>query len=98
MTSSTETHSQEDTMSTSAIDATQAAEIKEIVCDTLELEPEEVTATSLFKEEHGADSLSAIEVLGALERHYGVVIDQAELARMTNLQGVYDVVVDATGR
>ena len=55
-------------------------EIKEIVCDILELEPEEVTETSLFKAEHGADSLRAIEILANLERSFGVVIDQAELA------------------
>lgn len=85
-------------MSTHAIDAEQAARIKEIVCDTLELEPDEVTDTSLFKEEHGADSLGAIEVLAALERNFGVVIDQSEMAQMTNLQGVYGVVARASGQ
>jgi acyl carrier protein len=73
-------------------------QIKEIVCDILELEPEEVTETSLFKEDHGADSLRAIEILANLERAFGVLIDQAELARMVNLEGVYTVVGESAAK
>ncbi|SOD62578.1 acyl carrier protein [Streptomyces zhaozhouensis] len=73
------------------------ATIKEIVCDILEIEEDEVTETSLFKEDHDADSLRAIEILAALEKEFGVVIDQAELPRMTNLQGVYAVVSESAG-
>jgi acyl carrier protein len=73
------------------------AKIKEIVCEILELEEDEVTNEGLFNEEYGADSLRAIEILGALEREFGVVIEQAELVRMTHLQGVYDVVAETAG-
>ncbi|PFG49919.1 acyl carrier protein [Amycolatopsis sulphurea] len=73
------------------------AKIKEIVCEILELEEDEVTDEGLFTEEYGADSLRAIEILGALEREFGVVIDQAELARMSHLRGVYDVVSETAG-
>ncbi|MES4908103.1 MULTISPECIES: acyl carrier protein [unclassified Streptomyces] len=71
--------------------------IKEIVTDILEIDPEEVTETSLFKEEHDADSLRAIEILAALEKEFNVVIAQAQLSRMTNLKGVYEVVSEAAG-
>ena len=70
-------------------------EIRDIVCEILEIEPDEVTETSLFKEDHDADSLRAIEILAALEKRFDVVIDQAELARMVNLAGVYEVVAEA---
>ncbi|MEY9994403.1 acyl carrier protein [Streptomyces sp. V4I8] len=80
---------------------TQLAErtdaIKEIVCDILEIEEDEVTQTSLFKEDHKADSLRAIEILAALEKKFNVVIDQAELPRMVNIEGVYQVVAEAAG-
>lgn len=66
--------------------------IKEIVCEILEIDPDEVTETSLFKEDHDADSLRAIEILASLEREFGVEIDQSELSRMVNLRGVYEVV------
>ncbi|OPF82737.1 polyketide-8 synthase acyl carrier protein [Streptomyces antioxidans] len=71
--------------------------IKEIVTDILEIDPDEVTETSLFKEEHDADSLRAIEILAALEKTFNIVIDQSELGRMVNLRGVYEVVSDAAG-
>ncbi|MBO3679161.1 acyl carrier protein [Streptomyces sp. NEAU-YJ-81] len=71
--------------------------IKEIVTDILEIDPDEVTETSLFKEEHDADSLRAIEILAALEKAFNIVIEQSELSRMVNLQGVYEVVSDAAG-
>lgn len=84
-------------MSTPTVDVERIAEIREIVCETLELEPDEITETSLFKEEHGADSLGAIELLAAFERRYGVVIEQAEMAEMINLRGVHTVVARAAG-
>ncbi|MDT3399850.1 acyl carrier protein [Streptomyces sp. B1866] len=71
--------------------------IKEIVVDILEIEPGEVTDTSLFKEDHDADSLRAIEILAALEKTFNIVIDQSELSRMVNLDGVYEVVSEAAG-
>ncbi|WP_028661666.1 acyl carrier protein [Saccharomonospora saliphila] len=71
--------------------------IKDIVCDILEIDPDEVTNTSLFADDHGADSLRAIEILASLEKQFSVVIDQAELPRMVNLDGVYAVVAEAAG-
>ena len=72
-------------------------EIKVMVCDILELEHEEVTETSLFKEEHGADSLRAIEILATLEKRFAIKIPQSEMAKMVNLAGVHDVVRTAAG-
>ncbi|MEU8961423.1 acyl carrier protein [Streptomyces sp. NPDC048491] len=80
---------------TNGLDADHKQQIKEIVCDILEIDEDEVTGTSLFKEEHDADSLRAIEILAALERTQNVTIDQAELSRMVNLEGVYTVVAEA---
>ncbi|PSR68653.1 polyketide-8 synthase acyl carrier protein [Nocardia sp. MDA0666] len=69
--------------------------IKETVCTILELEPEEVSDSSLFKDDHGADSLLAIEILAQLERTFKITIDQSELERLVNLEGVYSVVAEA---
>ncbi len=80
---------------TTTIDAGQQTRIKEIVCDVLELEEDEVTDSSLFKEDHGADSLRAIEILAGLEKEFKVTIEQTELERMVNLDGVYAVVGEA---
>jgi acyl carrier protein len=69
--------------------------VKEIVCEILEIDPSEMTGTSLFKEDHGADSMGSIEILSSLEKKFGVDIDQSELARMVNLDNVVAVVEES---
>jgi acyl carrier protein len=79
---------------TMAVDA-RKEQIRDLVCEILEIDPGEITPTGLFKEDYEADSLRAIEILASLERTFGVTIDQAELARMVNLEAVYEVVAEA---
>ncbi|MFI1018838.1 acyl carrier protein [Streptomyces sp. NPDC020965] len=83
---------------TAVITAEQRAEIKDVVCEILEIEPADMTDTSLFKEDHNADSLGAIEILSSLERTFGIEIDQAELVRMIHLDGVVAVVQEGLAR
>lgn len=66
--------------------------IKDIVSNILEIEPAEMTDTSLFKEDHNADSLRAIEILASLEKEFKVEIPQTELSNMVSLSAVYEVV------
>jgi acyl carrier protein len=66
--------------------------LRAIVIDVLELEPEELTDTSSFIDDHDADSLLAIEILARIEKDLGVAIPQDDLTRMTNLDGVRTVV------
>lgn len=82
-------------MPTLTMDPETRTAIKDLVCDILEIEPDEVTDTSLFKEDHEADSLRAIEILAALEKRFKVTIDQAELSRMVNLEGVHAVLTES---
>lgn len=65
--------------------------IKDIITEVLEIEPEEMTETSLFVKDHGADSLRAIEIMSRLEKRLGIQIPQNDLAKMTNLENVYAV-------
>ncbi len=78
----------------SQVNQEKLANIKEIVCDILELEEEEVSTESLFKEDHSADSLRAIEILATLEKEYQIKIPQEKLPLMVNLTGVYGVVAE----
>ncbi|MEU5883467.1 acyl carrier protein [Spirillospora sp. NPDC047279] len=82
-------------MTTAADD--RMAKMRDIVCEILEIDPDELTDESLFKEDHDADSMGSIEILALLEKEYGVVIDESELIRMVNLNGVYAVVAEVAG-
>ncbi|MEO3871991.1 acyl carrier protein [Nonomuraea sp. B12E4] len=76
---------------------TRFARIKDIVCEHLEVAPGTMTDTSLFIEDHDADSLGLIDVVAAIEKEFDILIDQSDLARMVNLTTVYQVVSESDG-
>lgn len=72
-------------------------QIRDLVCEILEIEPTDLGDDDDFKEAHGADSMATIELLGALEMRYKVSIDQSQLPTMGTFNGVYDAVAKAAG-
>jgi acyl carrier protein len=72
-------------------------EIREIVADVLELEPQEITDQGDFREQYEADSIRAIEILSRLEKKYKIEIPQSELPEMQNVQAVYKVMARHAG-
>jgi acyl carrier protein len=78
-------------------DVDRLEDMREIVAEVLEVEPEEITETSDFAEDHEADSLRAIEILARIEKRYKVDIPQSELPNMNNLRNVYTVVSQYAG-
>jgi acyl carrier protein len=66
------------------------AELREIVAEVLEIEPEELTDTGDFAEEYGADSLRAIEVLARIDKRFRVEIPMAELPELRNLKATFE--------
>jgi acyl carrier protein len=73
------------------------AELRELIAEVLELEPEEITDTGSFVEEYDADSLRAIEILARIEKKYKVEVPQEDLAQMENLLAVYETVKGRLG-
>ena len=52
-------------------------EIKAVICEHLEVEPDEVTMDTTF-EELGADSLDLFQVVIEIEEKYNIKLDDAE--------------------
>ncbi|UQX03440.1 phosphopantetheine-binding protein [Streptomyces sp. RerS4] len=77
------------------LDDSAKGKIKTIVCDTLEIEEEELTEDSDFMSEHDADSMRLIEIVSALELTFGVNIKESDTARLVDLNGVYAVLAEA---
>lgn len=82
---------------TATAQATHYNELRDMIAEVLEVEPEEITDTSSFVDDHDADSLRAIEILARIEKKYHVEIPQEELASMENLQAVYAMVSERAG-
>jgi len=74
----------------------QLEELRELVAEVLELEPEELTDTGDFVADYEADSLRAIEILARIDKQYQVEIPQAELPELRSLQAVHAAVVRHT--
>jgi acyl carrier protein len=79
------------------MDQDRMAELRDIVADVLEIEPEELTDTGDFMEDYQADSLRAIEILARLDKKYKVEIPQSELPELRNLTAVHDALARHAG-
>ncbi|GAA3083592.1 acyl carrier protein [Streptosporangium carneum] len=67
-------------------------QLRDILVDVLEIEPDELTETSDFVNDHGADSLLAIDIISSIERDMGVCIPSEALPEMTDLSAVLGLV------
>jgi acyl carrier protein len=72
-------------------DAEREAKVREIVANVVELDESSLTRTGLLVEEHGADSLDAIEILTHLETTFSVEIDPKAASRMVNVDAILEV-------
>ena len=68
-------------------------ELRELVADVLEIEPDELTPDGNFVDVYEVDSLLAIEMVARIDSRYGTEISVQELARMTDLRSVQAVVL-----
>ena len=68
--------------------------ISEIIKDQLSLDGVEITESSSFKEDLGADSLDLFELVMALEEEYGTEIPSEDLERLTTVGDVINYLKD----
>jgi acyl carrier protein len=73
----------------------ERARIKAVVCEVLDVAPDEVTETGSFTEEHGADSMSLVALGASLERTFDIEIADDKVDEMTSLETVIAVVGEA---
>ena len=67
-------------------------EIKEMMAEIMETEPEEIKDDAQFVEDLGMDSMMALEILASLEKKYKIVIPEEELLKFTTLNNTVEVV------
>lgn len=58
------------------------ARIKEIICEQLDVKPEDVSEGKSFMEDLGADSLAIVELVLALEEQFDVKIPDDEVDKI----------------
>ncbi len=60
-------------------------EIKTLIAEIIEKDPNEVTPEAKFFEDLGVDSMMALEILAAIEKKYKISIPEEKLAQLTTL-------------
>lgn len=56
--------------------------IKELICNYVEVNKEDITEESRFIEDLGFNSYDFISMLGDLETEFGVTVDEAEIVNV----------------
>jgi acyl carrier protein len=69
-------------------------DLRDIVAEVLELQPEEITDNSDLIDENEADSLLLIEIVARIEKRYGIEIAQESVADMRTLQDIHRIASD----
>ena len=61
-------------------------DIRELVAEIVETEPEEIDEAAAFVKDLGMDSMMALEILAGIEKKYRIVIPEEMLPKFTDLK------------
>ncbi|MCK5580793.1 MAG: acyl carrier protein [Candidatus Omnitrophica bacterium] len=67
-------------------------DIRELVAEILETEPEEIRNDASFVKDLGMDSMMALEVLAGIEKKYRIAIPEDALPKFTDLNATVQIV------
>lgn len=67
-------------------DQNLANEIRSIISEIAEIEPEKITSQAAFIEDLGMDSMMALEILAGIEKKYKIQIPEEKLMALKNLE------------
>ena len=66
--------------------------VKEIIFSELNVKPEQVTLEANLKEDLGADSIDAVQIIMDLEDEFGITVDEEQAQEMLTVKGVVDYI------
>jgi acyl carrier protein len=68
------------------------AKVKEIICAQLEVSPEQVRAEASFTDDLKADSLAVVELVLALEEHFGIEIPDEDTEQIKTVKDAVEYI------
>lgn len=68
--------------------------IKEMTVDALGVDEEKVTMDAKFKEDLGADSLDAVELIMSVEEEFGIEVDEEFSQNLKVVSEIVDYIVE----
>jgi len=73
-------------------------EIRCLVAEILEEEPETIKGNASFIKDLGMDSMMALEILAGIEKKYRIVVPEEMLPKFVDLDSTVDIVKDILGK
>ena len=67
-------------------------ELRSLVAEIVEIEPDKITPDASFVEDLGMDSMMALEILASIEKKYKLRIPEENLPKVTNLNKTIEIV------
>ena len=67
-------------------------ELRTLIAEIVEIEPEKITLEANFVEDLGMDSMMALEIMASLEEKYKVRIPEENLPKLTTLNKTIGIV------
>lgn len=64
------------------------AEVRKIVADILEMDPQAIDSDAQLVEDLGMDSMMALEILATIEKRFKIKIPEESLPKMTTLNRI----------
>jgi acyl carrier protein len=68
------------------------AEVKKLIAEITEREPEEVADKAVFAEELGIDSLTGMEIMLAIDKKFKTDLPEEEFAKVKNVDDIVEMV------
>lgn len=62
--------------------------IREIICDLLEIDPEEITMDSVLRDDLGADSLDLADMVSTLEEEFDLSVADEDIEHILTVADV----------
>lgn len=63
--------------------------LKDLIAEILEIDSTEISDDALFKVEYGADSITGLEILAAIEAEFGIHLPESHVEKMTDMNSIY---------
>ncbi len=67
-------------------------ELRSLIAEIVEIEPEKITLNANFVEDLGMDSMMALEILASIEKKYKLRIPEENLTKLTNLNKAIELI------
>jgi acyl carrier protein len=71
--------------------------LRDLLADVLDLDRTSISDDARFVEDLGMDSLMALEIMVALEKHHKVKLNEDDLHKITNLRDVQSLLAEKLG-